>query len=709
MDKRKLNIIFVILSTCIIIGISIVIILSLKNNVKHERNIEVINYSGNIKLIRDDEEITVDNNTKIKNNDNIITNEESYLTIKFDSDKYLYVDFNTNIIINTNKNNSKMTTIRLNEGFIVSEIQNELEGNTFDIITPNSICNLDKSVFSIKYEKKTNYINLNYKLVEGVAKVNLLHKDINNEVVNKVYDLESMHILSLSIFNDEIIDNEILDDSINSLETLNTNRDSRLKGMFVSDNEVDYDYLSDVIEKLIYNHNKKTNRLVCVSSTFNFDNGKDMLYKFDSKDSFDAYISLFNKQNYKISGYEVNGEVFEGKSDLVELNIEESTLVKPIYTDTDSYSTEIVSRTYENNIRVNFDILESKRTINTGDPIYLEFDNSNHVFLGWYELGDTEILLSTELRYIYVPSHSATICAKYADRNTNINVYDSEGNDLSKITTTFYSNNVVKLLDFDFYIKDVFVPSDLVEYKLYKVDSRTGLSEPINNLTNEVGSYKVIYNLINNKDVKSLYIDFNIINYVEYDMKIYNSDASEITYVTDKNVTGTISTSDYKELKANKVTLKVNETEGRNFLGWYSLEVNKLLSIDYEFELKINDTIYPLFETDEDIIIAKYLNQEIENDRLYIELNTDFDMNDIVLYYSLSINNTNHLLELDNNLIETTILELYNGDYEEVSEIDTTYEASGEGGHYYQILFYYNNSFVKTIDLYVYQSFMIVR
>ena len=92
-----------------------------------------------------------------------------------------------------------------------------------------------------------------------------------------------------------------------------------------------------------------------------------------------------------------------------------------------------------------------------------------------------------------------------------------------------------------------------------------------------------------------------------------------------------------------------------------------------------------------------------------IASDTDFDMNDIVLYYSLSINNTNHLLELDNNLIETTILELYNGDYEEVSEIDTTVEASGEGGHYYQISFYYNNSFVKTIDLYVYQSFIIVR
>ena len=144
MKKRALNIIFMVLSTLIIIGISLVIVLSLRHGVKNERSIQVVNYSGDIKLIRDEKETTIDKKTKFKNDDNIITSKDSYLTIRFDKDKYLYIDFNTNIVINTNKNNSKMTTIRLNEGFIVSEIQNELEGNTFDIITPNSICNLDK-------------------------------------------------------------------------------------------------------------------------------------------------------------------------------------------------------------------------------------------------------------------------------------------------------------------------------------------------------------------------------------------------------------------------------------------------------------------------------------------------------------------------------------------------------------------------------------
>jgi len=700
-DKRKLNIIFVILSTCIIIGISIVIILSLKNNVKHERNIEVINYSGNIKLIRDDEEITVDNNTKIKNNDNIITNEESYLTIKFDSDKYLYVDFNTNIIINTNKNNSSETKIVLNEGYIVSEIQKDLGTDYFKIYTPNCITCLNKSVFGLKYEKKDQYINLDYKLIEGNAKVLYNYGLI---------ELEPLHQLSLSIRNEKISYdyNEVYD----SPEDYKYNKSN---DMFITNYEVDYVFLSDVIDKLIYNHNKKTNRLVCVSSTFNLDD--ETLYKYDFKGSFDAKISLINKDNYLISGYECNGTVNKLDTDSISLNIQNTTLIKPIYSETNSYVTRIKSRTYEDNVRVNFDLLTKEASIETVDPIYLEFNNTEisdgktkYNFLGWYEIGKEDILLSKDINFKYIPTHNATIYPKYSDKYPDgiarIDVYDKNGMDLSELEPVFYNNTKINLLDYNFYINDVYVPSDLVEYKL-EIQDRSNTYIEVDDFLNEVGNYRIIYNLIDSKDVKSLYLHFSIINYVEHKIDVYNSDVSNVTYKTDKNDTGTINKNDNKQICGNKITLSVNEDEQFKFVGWYSLTTNKLISNDLEIELSVDDTVTPIYKNDLNTF-AKYNNNELPDNEIRVFVGDDFEIELIKFYFEYDINNNHYELELSDDSITYNIYEYYNGDMDLRDKVDTTYEAS-DVSHCYMIYFYYDNVNISVINVYVDYNFEICR
>ena len=138
--KKKLRLFGGIAVGLIVIAIAVFIVIKISNGKQSYRNIEVLETMGKSIVYRDDKEILAYEAMKLRSGDTITVNENSFLRMKLDKDKYVYLEGAALIhLIAEGNDTDSRTVINVELGTMVTEVQNKLsDKSSFEINTPNT-------------------------------------------------------------------------------------------------------------------------------------------------------------------------------------------------------------------------------------------------------------------------------------------------------------------------------------------------------------------------------------------------------------------------------------------------------------------------------------------------------------------------------------------------------------------------------------------
>lgn len=178
MKNKKIY--FIIIGILLVACIVIVAIVMSSNKKETYRIIKVYEYEGNGIVTRDSlGEIEPYNNMVLESGDNVKLN-TGLLSLKLDDDKYVYVEENTEFIIEaTGTKNDSKTTINLKKGAITNEIQSKLNGeSTYEINTPNSTMSVRGTTYRVEvYEDEKGVTYTRVSVFEGKVVTKLMYAD----------------------------------------------------------------------------------------------------------------------------------------------------------------------------------------------------------------------------------------------------------------------------------------------------------------------------------------------------------------------------------------------------------------------------------------------------------------------------------------------------------------------------------------------------
>ncbi len=177
--KNK-KILFVVLGILIVACIAVVAIVLGTKKKDSYRIIKVYEYEGNGIVTRDSiGEIEPYSNMVLESGDNVKLS-TGLMSLKLDDDKYVYVEENTEFLIEaTGTKADSKTTINLKQGAITNEIQNKLSGeSSYEINTPNSTMSVRGTTYRVEIyedEKGTKYTRVS--VFEGKVTTKLMYAD----------------------------------------------------------------------------------------------------------------------------------------------------------------------------------------------------------------------------------------------------------------------------------------------------------------------------------------------------------------------------------------------------------------------------------------------------------------------------------------------------------------------------------------------------
>lgn len=151
MEKKGKKLWIVIAAIAVVAVITVCLILLLSKKDEAYRLIKVFEMNGKATVSRDGiGDIDAYNNMVLESGDTVFQN-QGYMTLKMDEDKYVYVEENTKftLVAKGDSVNSK-TTIELEQGAITNEIQNKLSDDAvYEINTPNSSMSVRGTVYRV--------------------------------------------------------------------------------------------------------------------------------------------------------------------------------------------------------------------------------------------------------------------------------------------------------------------------------------------------------------------------------------------------------------------------------------------------------------------------------------------------------------------------------------------------------------------------------
>lgn len=153
MRKNKITAKVIHILVIVFVAISMVACGSKKEKEESYRSIQIYMLEGTATIERADiGKMNAFENLYLESGDRIFVDEGSQMRLKLDDDKYVMAEQNTifTIMAEGTKENSK-TSIHLEKGAIINEIQNALnENSSYDISTPNSVMAVRGTVFRVE-------------------------------------------------------------------------------------------------------------------------------------------------------------------------------------------------------------------------------------------------------------------------------------------------------------------------------------------------------------------------------------------------------------------------------------------------------------------------------------------------------------------------------------------------------------------------------
>ena len=177
--KNK-KIVFIIIGILLVVCIAIVAVVMLTKKDDSYRIIKVYEFEGDGVVNRTDlGDIEPYNNMVLESGDNIKLN-TGLMSLKLDDDKYVYVEENTEFLIEaTGTKSDSKTTINLKKGAITNEIQNKLsDESSYEINTPNSTMSVRGTTYRVEiYEDEKGVTYTRVSVFGGKVVTKLVYAD----------------------------------------------------------------------------------------------------------------------------------------------------------------------------------------------------------------------------------------------------------------------------------------------------------------------------------------------------------------------------------------------------------------------------------------------------------------------------------------------------------------------------------------------------
>lgn len=169
----------------ILMILAIAILLSLYFGGEVSRDLVISDIQGSASITRESKIVTATKNAHLKSGDIIDTDENSYVRISFDDDKYILVEPCSSVYIYFTDIASKGDiAVNLNKGAVVCQINNKLKKNaSYKVKTPNSCINVTGTVFRTSFDYVSEYMGYRNVMITQIqnfeGSVNLQLYDIN--------------------------------------------------------------------------------------------------------------------------------------------------------------------------------------------------------------------------------------------------------------------------------------------------------------------------------------------------------------------------------------------------------------------------------------------------------------------------------------------------------------------------------------------------
>ncbi|MCR5231169.1 MAG: FecR family protein, partial [Acholeplasmatales bacterium] len=410
------KILIIIGSIVLAIGVALAIILPivLNNGGPQEpdyRSIKAIQVTEEAYCKRDEKELAIYEGMNFRNNDSIKTKNNAYVVLKLDSDKYIYIGSNSDVLLKTSPYDSSKTIIRVNEGSIVTEVKNKLSDlEEFGVETPNSTMAIRGTTFQVEVIKKNNEYEINYRLIEGKIDVSVLESKDGNISVG-VFSMNPMEEIKIVAEDSGIIDasnglDDVLDkyrskDSSIEIKNYESVDDyiSKTTKVHLTKKELSLSDIASILDKVRFNYENGILRTIVINSTFDvYDNEVKVasnLVKYEDEKEYKIIVKAEEKEQKMVNGWKKStfnnsgdlvSEIISGGSPL-ELEVSETMILEPIYQELTSKSFRIIPSNGAA-CSVSGNNLTEELNLEEGVVTLTATEQDGMIFMGWYEIDE---------------------------------------------------------------------------------------------------------------------------------------------------------------------------------------------------------------------------------------------------------------------------------------------------------------------------------
>lgn len=144
------------------------------------RSIRIIELGGSVTIEREGiGALAASSNMNLISGDAVKTEQDAYAVLQLDSDKYVMLAESGSMTVVAEGNEaSGRTSIRLDSGSVLSEIQNPLSnGSSYDIVTPNATMSVRGTVFEVRRNESDSAGNIEVLVYDGKVAVGFEGKE----------------------------------------------------------------------------------------------------------------------------------------------------------------------------------------------------------------------------------------------------------------------------------------------------------------------------------------------------------------------------------------------------------------------------------------------------------------------------------------------------------------------------------------------------
>ena len=154
------------------------------------RSIKIVQIEGEATVTDDKETIACFKGMNLYDGDELNVKENSKLVLKFDEDKYIYIDQLSEVKIKSEGKDSKKTNIFIEKGKVLAQIQNKLgEDEEFFLSSNNSVMAVRGTTFGVEVVEKAKEFVESFSVFKGRTELYVFDIVDGNIIKGKLSDI----------------------------------------------------------------------------------------------------------------------------------------------------------------------------------------------------------------------------------------------------------------------------------------------------------------------------------------------------------------------------------------------------------------------------------------------------------------------------------------------------------------------------------------